>query len=531
MMEYNGIKLPENLVSTIYRLTIEKVGIYNGAVHSFQIPTLDTTEQREAQIREVYDRYSNLDPFSFNAILNYVIDNVDASPRQTSPLSIVVEGEDAVQPLDHLAMIEENGARTDLIYVGLNRFYVLSTSKSTVLPGDILETRRLPINLREETSMNIYRNDGGKERFIPSGCEDYDPAVKFAPLTIIHKYTSPEIYRIIDREKSFGGELKTTLKESTLQSRLVRLKDRIVTKLADIDDAISKKETPGLPSNEKYPDYDEFLQLAMESGIPTYVLNILIESIERRPVNEYCFVEEDWDLNLTPEQVKEREEKKKREKQALVKRLENDLTKVLKEVTTRRVWLFFKAPGKITNPEYLSQIYHKLDALADEGFGHQKGWAKQEIDRAVASSKPAPLYNLKVGMILLAVILLASFTAYTWVLTKKSIEAFDSALNDVAVLAQDDMFFEAQACLDSAKLSFKPPYMTFVVSRKYEDTQMEIEIMIDEYVDRTIQQIETMRKANYGRIDKYCWGLIQEAMKFREDDERLNELRNLYIRQ
>lgn len=531
-MEYNGIKLPENLVSTIYRLTIEKVGIYNGAVHSFQIPTLDTTEQREAQIREVYVRYPNLDPFAFNSILNYVIDNVDSMPRQTSPLSLVTEGEEAVGLLEHLSLIEDNGARTDVIYVGKNRFYVLSTSKSTVLPGDILETRKLPVNLGEQTSMNLYRNDNGTVRFIPTGCEDYDPAVKFSSLSIIYKYTSPEIYNIIDREKNFGGELKTTLKESTLQARFMRLRENIIHKLQTVEATLAKLDTTELPSNEKYPEYDELLKLAMESGIPTYVLNVLIESIERRPVNEYCFVEDDWDLNLTPEQIKEREERRKKEKQALVKRLEGDLAKVLKEVTTRRVWLFFKASGKITNPEYLSQINHQLDALADEGFGHPKGWAKQEIDRAVASSKPAPLYNLKVGAILISVLLLVTFISYTWVLTKNSIESFDAALADVAALTQDNKFFEAQASLDSARVAFQPPYMTFIVSDKYDDAHVNIEIMIDEYVDNTIEQVEAMRKANYGRIDSYCFdSLIVKAMKYREDDERLNQLRETYIRQ
>lgn len=530
-MEYNGIKLPENLVSTIYRLTIEKVGIYNGAVHSFQIPTLDTTEQREAQIREVYVRYPNLDPFAFNSILNYVIDNVDSTPRQTSPLSLVTEGEEAVGLLEHLSLIEDNGARTDVIYVGKNRFYVLSTSKSTVLPGDILETRKLPVNLGEQTSMNLYRNDNGTVRFIPAGCEDYDPAVKFSSLSIIYKYTSPEIYNIIDREKNFGGELKTTLKESTLQARFMRLRENIIHKLQTVEATLAKLDTTELPSNEKYPEYDELLKLAMESGIPTYVLNVLIESIERRPVNEYCFVEDDWDLNLTPEQVKEREERKKAEKKALVKRLESDLAKVLKEVTTRRVWLFFKASGKITNPEYLSQINQQLDSLAEEGFGHPKGWSKQEIDRAIASSKPAPLYNLKVGAILAAVLLVAAFTAYTWMLTKKSVESFDAALADVSALAQEDMFFEAQACLDSAIASFLPPYMAFLVSGKYDDAQVDIEILVDEYINNTVDQIEAMRKANYGRIDSYCWELIQEAMKYREDDERLNKLRDTYIRQ
>ena len=530
-MEYNGIKLPENLVSTIYRLTIEKVGIYNGAVHSFQIPTLDTTEQREAQIREVYVRYPNLDPFAFNSILNYVIDNVDSMPRQTSPLSLVTEGEEAVGLLEHLSLIEDNGARTDVIYVGKNRFYVLSTSKSTVLPGDILETRKLPVNLGEQTSMNLYRNDSGTVRFIPTGCEDYDPAVKFSSLSIIYKYTSPEIYNIIDREKNFGGELKTTLKESTLQARFMRLRENIIHKLQTVEATLAKLDTTELPSNEKYPEYDELLKLAMESGIPTYVLNVLIESIERRPVNKYSFVEEDWDMNLTPDQEKKLEEEKKRKKQEEVNRLEADLAKVLKEVTTRRVWLFFKASGKITNPEYLAQINQKLDALADEGFGHQKGWAKQEIDRAVASSKPAPLYNLKVGAILLAVLLVSSYSAYTWMLTKKSLESFDAALYEVDALAQDNKFFEAHASLDSARASFLPSYMSFLVSSKYDDAQMDIEFKIDEYVNNTIDQIEAMRKANYGRIDSYCWGLIQEAMKYREDDERLNKLRDTYIRQ
>lgn len=530
-MEYKGIKLPENLVSTIYRLTIEKVGIYNGAVHSFQIPTLDTTEQRESEIRKVYDTYTNLDPFDFYNILNYVIDNVDAMPQQLSPQSITLDGAGAVGLLDHLVLIEESGAKTELIYVGNNGFYVLATSKSTILPGDVLEARKLPINLGEETSMNLYRDDNGRRRFIPAGCEEYDPAVKFSSLLIIYKFTSPEISHIIDREPSFGGELKTNLSESTLQSRFFKLRNVIVKKLETVDKTLSRLDTDVLPSNQKYPEYDDLQSIAMASGIPTYVLNTLIESIERRPVNEYCYVEDDWDLNLTPEQEKELEERKKREKEDAVKSLETELAKALKEVKTRRVGLFFKAAGKISNPYYLQQINQKLEVLADEGFGHPKGWAKQEIDRAVASSKPAPFYNLKVGAVLLAVIVLSLFTAYTWVLTKTSLLEYDTAVEEVMALAENDRYHEARANLEAAKNAFQPPYMAFIIYGKNKNVQLEIEDMIDAYVESTVSQIQIMREANWGRIDGYCWELIKTAMEFRPEDESLNELRNIYIAQ
>lgn len=530
-MEYKSITLPENLVSTIYRLTIEKVGIYNGAVHSFRIPTFDTTEQRETIIREVYSRYSNLDPFEFYNILNYVIDNVDTSPRLTSPQSIVLEGNNAISPLDYLVFIEENSARTDLIYLGMNRFYVLATSRSTVMPSDVLETRKLPINLREEFSMNIYREKSGTVRFRPQGCEEYDPAVIFSPLTSIYKYSSPEVYTIVDDEEVFGGSINRTLRESTLQKRFFTLKKSIEESMAKWEKTLSESGAVTLPDNAKYPEYDEILKVAMSNGIGMYVLNTLIEFIEKKSSNEYCYIEEDWDLNLTPEQIEEIERRERQAKIDAVTNLESELNKVLKEVKTRRVWIFFKAPGRLHNVAYLEEVKTKLDNLSDEGYGHTKGWAKQEIDRAIASSKPAPLYNLKVAVVMVVMLILAVFTAYTWVTTKNSLETFEQNIVNVMTLANDDKYHEARTELSNARSSFFPGYMSFVIYGRTKKTESEIEELIDRYVDDTVEQIGIMRSANWGRIDEYCWDLIKTAMEFRPDDSRLIDMRNDYINQ
>lgn len=530
-MEYNGITLPENLVSTIYRLTIEQVGIYNGAVHSFRIPMFDTTEERENIIREVYSRYRDLDPFEFYNILNYVIDNVDTSPHMTSPQSVVLEGSNAISPLDYLVFFEESSAKTDLIYLGMNKFYVLATSKSTIMPSDVLETRKLPINLREEFSMNVYRGKKGTLRFKPQGCEEYDPAVIFSPLTSICKYSSPDVYAIVDDQESFGGRINGNLKESTLQNRFFTLKKSIEESMAEWEKTLSESGATTLPNNAMYPEYDQLLNVAMSNGIGMYVLNTLIEFIEKGSSNEYCYIEDDWDLNLTPEQKAAIEESKRKAKLDAVANLEGELTKALKEVKTRRVWVFFKAPGRLHNVAYLEQIQTKLDALSDEGFGRTKGWAKEQIDSAIASSKPAPLYNLKVAAVMAVILLLTAFTAYTWVTTKNSLETFEQNIVNVMTLANDDKYHEARTELSNARSSFFPGYMSFVIYGRTKKTASEIEELIDRYVDDTVEQIGIMRSANWGRIDEYCWDLIKTAMEFRPDDSRLIDMRNDYINQ
>lgn len=525
-MEYRGTVIPKALCSLIRRLSIIKVGNYNGITHQFQTPSLDPTDASIAEMRQSYLSYHELDPEDFYDVMNYILDNTGVAPViQTVPY-LSIAGDNQIPLFSHVTIVEDNNSETELLYVGNKRFYVLATSRATIVPGDIIESRTCPINVQDRPNFDVYR-DG--KRFKPEGHSEYDSAFNPSSLIVQIKVSqAPELYNIIDKDERFGERIHKL--NDTCEKSIASLVSLIKKRLAKWEAANPQHKE--MPEIGFYPDYDVLLAEAMKLGIPTYVLNLIIETCEKREEAVYTYVESDWEQNLTPEQVVEIERKRVAKGNKELKDLRAALNAELQNVTRRHVALFFDAPGRITpeSQNYLDELAAKLDKLAIEGFG-TKGYAQTKIAEAKANSKPRPGHNLKAGAILAAVVAATIFVAYSIMTAKKSNEAFETAITEMEELVEDGQFKEGEAHMAEAFSAYKPAYLQFTKKRSLRACNSYINRAIDEFVDERVEQISSFIQANYGRIDDFTWDLIKECMEFRPDDERLLEFRERYIAQ
>lgn len=518
---FEGNEIPGSLVKTIISTSLSKIGVYHGVTHKFHAPKFSPKFEQLTTEAAVFG-YSKEET---NEIVKTVLMNIDTEAVITrlgqTPLDLV--GEKEIPLLTHIRFVEKNNSLTEMIYLGEQRFYVLATNRSTLMPGNLVKARDYPLNWGAEWNFDIYENFDSKKPSVPEGYnEEYQAWFQTTPITSIEVCSSPEILNIIDDSETWGGP-RTNLvadADTALASMIYRIEGVV-------------KDLPSLlPSNEQFPQYLELLEEAKSIGISTYILHTLIETFERRTKQEYVSTEKDWHVFKT-EVVKAREKKEqeKRDREQynrLIGRLDDEL----KQIKARRVFLFFLAPGIITEAgkNHLADIGPKLDALAEKGFG-TKGYAEARIAEAKNKSKPPKQYNLIVSLILIAILFISGFVTYSWLTAKKSMAAFNQQLETVNEMVENEAFNDAKDVLLASQKAFKPTYLRFLVTRKTNVAQVYIEQQIDNFVENRIGQIRTLIRANRNRIDDYTWGLIVEAMEYRPDHEGLNELRQQYIAQ
>lgn len=515
-MEYKGKSLSENLVYTIYTNSMKSVGSYNGSTHRFLVPTMDLTAEREQKIRDVFAT-TDLPQDEFYDVLVYVMQNVEATPQSVCPPSLVLSGEPNVGLLDKITLIESSGAKTELLYVGNSHFYVLNTSRSAILPGDVLEPRKTPILSGEPTSFNVYRGDSNQERFKPSGCEEYDPAVKFSPLTVIIKESSSEILKVVDNLEMFGGIKKNIKKEMLLQRDVFALRQHILESVISSDTISDDGEFPG---------YDTLLKEAMSKGITTYALHTLIENIESQAHSEqiYKYEAEEWDMNLTPEQEEKIRLEEEKKKKATARKLEKDLQETLKKISKKKVF-FYEVAGKLTHEDesFLDKIAKDLDALAEEGVGsHAKGYALQAKANAIMQTKPQRGHNFKVFLIQVAIILVLLFIYNTRQRFNASKEVFAQKMESVDAAIAINQFENAKSILDEAVNEFDPHFLVGRMDSEIEEKNQEIRYAIDDFVEKTKEFVKKSMIANHGRIPDYAINELKEALNLAPEDTDLN---------
>lgn len=526
MDQYLGQELPKALCDLIRRLSIRRVGGYCGTIHSFTTPVLDPNDASIALMKKEFSSYERLASFEFYDVMNSVLNNTSVYPIIKKLSTIDLTGDRELEPLSHISIVEDNNGETDLIYLDNRRFFVLTTSRSTLLPGDIIECRTTPINISSKASFNIIREGS---RFKPAGCEEYDYAFVTQTVVEIKQYVSPDIYSIIDTEERFGGG---TLQPCThgFESAVIELSSLVKAGLTEWE-----SDHPGnieMPESGYYPNYDLLLEKSKILGIPCYVLNLLIEAFEKRSDNQYSFIEADWDPNYTKAQLEELERKRVAKLKKDYKEYKTSLENELKKVHRRRVALFFDAPGRITpeSQKYLDEIVVKLESLAKDGYG-QKGFAQSAIADAKLKSAPRPRHNFKVAMTIVAIMAIGGFTAYSWIRAKESMARFDDSVVQMAGMLDKEEFNEARSFIQEQKNAFVPSYLRFIISGKMRKCDQLIDKAIDDFVEARIGQIQAMMKANRGRIDDYTWELIKGAMNYRPDNPDLVQLREQYIAQ
>lgn len=522
----DGVVIPEPLVKKIVSTSLVKVGVYDGSHHKFLAKGFQPDLSTYQRITEEAKAFGFKEELVKEIVKNVLTDVGTESDYQLLP-SINLAGNQELPVLSHIEFQEENNGVTDLIYLGDQKFYVLSTNRSTLMPGNIIKPKNIPLNQGDIWNFDIFENFKSKKPTVPDEHKKYNTWFQTTTVTQITKYTSCEFFKIVDEEAYFGGELRAA-------------PDNAFDSLAELIDCVKDNVDlieGELPSDKPFPNYISLLTKAKSLGICSYILNILVEKVETRETVEYSSAVTDWHVHKTEAQLKA-------ERAAIDKRngeryneLIDALNKELQKIHRRRVALFFDAPGVITEESkvHLKPISEELDTLADPTEGYKsfgtKGYADSAITTALYNSKPRPRHNLKVAITLLSIVVLAVFVGYSWMTTKKSLEIFNEKTEQLSKMLENEQFNESKDFIQAAKEAFAPSYLRFIVAGKVRKCDQLIDRSIDDFVEARIGQIQAMMKANRGRIDDYTWELIKGAMEYRPDNPDLVQLREQYIAQ
>lgn len=522
----DGVVIPEPLIKKIVSASLVKVGVYDGAHHKFLAKGFQPDMSTYQKITEEAKAFGFKEELVKEIVKNVLTDVGTESDYQLLP-SIDLAGNQELPVLSHIEFQEENNGITNLIYLGDQKFYVLSTNRSTLMPGNIIKAKNIPLNQGDIWNFDIYENFVSKKPKVPEEHKKYNTWFQTTTVTQITLYSSCEFFKIVDEEAYFGGELQPAPENAfgALSELLDWVKHNV--------DLIEGE----LPSDKPFPDYITLLSKAKSLGICSYILNIIVEKVESRETIEYSSAVSDWHVHKTEAQLKAEKaaiDKGNGERyNELIEALNNELQKIHR----RRVALFFDAPGVITDESkaHLKPISEELDKLAEPAEGYKsfgtKGYADSAIKTALDNSKPRPRHNLKVAITMLCIVALAIFVGYSWMTAKKSLGAFNEKTEQMSKMLEDEQFNESKDFILAAKEEFAPSYLRFIIRGRVRKCDVAIESAIDSFVESRIEQIQAMVKANRGRIDDYTWELITGAMKYRPENVTLLELREQYIAQ
>lgn len=529
-MKYLGKEVPKPLEEKIISSSLVKVGQYNGRYHKFLAvgfrPDHSTYNAIDGEI-EAFDFTKD----DTRGIVSEVLSNVRTEPESIYRGTLCLSGDGELARLSHIKFCEENNTETELLYIGEQRFYVLYTNRSTLQAGNVLRSHVPTLNVNTGWAFDLFVSIHDSSPFIPDDYKEFRTWFQTSTVINIVIYNSPDFFRVIDSSETFGGKLQP-MSNGTIDA-LAELVDRISSSVESL------KGEP-VADGGTFPNYLNLLSFAKGKGIETYVLNILAEHIERRERSQYSFIEQDWVRHLSPKQLAEQKEKESRRRQQLYKEKVNELKVELARINRRRVALFFEASGVVTqqSQEHIKEISKVLDDLAEQSVG-TKGYAESELANALQNSKARLSKNIKSGVVIAVAIFLSIFIVVCSVLSNKSAASIDQAIEKATAAIEDEKFDQALELVEESKSQFRPAFLLFSQDRKLWEFNEQYKDALNSYLNRQLEMIGALKKANHGRIDDFMWEQIklgismcpQTGDKFIKARDGFNSLKEAYIKQ
>ena len=335
------VAIPEAFVKFIIEHSVSDLGVYKGADHSFADPYLNP---RFGTDWDAIYTIGHTDYHFDRDLCNIMVAQVckernSAAPNRSAVDTVSNAGDNGLKPLQELQIEEENGFVTVLVYVGRQRFYVVSTNRSTLAAGDILESVSMPIGRGEVELFNLYR-DG--KLYKPKEAEIADVCYfKTGVLRTITLVDSPVLLKIVDNDSSFGGTLRTVTDKNA---------EEYLTGFVQFVKSMVDPLGP-LPERDEFPEYRTILEVAMDSGISTFLCNEIISAVERRDPYVDAFNADDWDLRLSDRKKAEIDYHTISLAYGAYSDAEKVLEGICRDVRTRRFLLFFKKSGSFNQAD------------------------------------------------------------------------------------------------------------------------------------------------------------------------------------
>lgn len=511
----NRIEIPDSLSYNIRAICLGLVGEYDQGSHTFRCPRFIPSQGNYEEIQKFLILHG-IDIIEVKGITRLVLGETQADAESKSLDSVAVLGPDALKELTHVRIIER-GVTTDLLYLGQKKFFVVDTTRSTILLNDVLEARN-QLNKGGKWEFTIYRN-GQKfidEAFLKVGREAW-----FTTDTVldIEIFDIPEICTIIDNSDDKSGVLQP---KSVTETTLIELINLIRT-------SIEQAGPSYFEDNQLFPKYDELLSFSKSNGINTYVLNLIAQCVEKGEEHTYQFVRGDWFEFKTKKEEDEDHKKEIERKREDRQTREKEFKDKLKSIKVKKTLLgLFEQDGSIADETEMEKLINSLEEDVDDL--DLKGIVtirtpKTDYADALRKSKRNQKKNIINGTIIGAIVFATIFIAITWVLTKKGAEHFDEKVASIPEMIQEAQYEEASTVLEDAYSNFSPSYMKVRVMLPHKRIRQEIEAAIDKDVQDGIEQIKTILKATRGRFDKNTEEILFRLLQLRPENEELLELK------
>lgn len=521
-LRYKKINIPDSLARAIRARCLASVGQYDQGSHKFVRPRFDPSRGDFEWIQDKIEDYQ-IDSDEVKGIVNVVLNQTTTDAKETSIRALPLNGDNAIKPGQHFRIVE-GGDNTDLVYFGSNEFYVIDTTRPTLLPGDIIVARDTLV-AGSVWHFNILRDE---KPFIDDVFVRQGTAACFItkPIDDIIEYQEPEIFQIIDESETIGPRYN-----------YFQFGKGFYLNLADdIQEVINKLEPDYFDNHDRFPYYNEFLQQAKSTGISTYLLNLLCQRIEKNEPHQYVFVKADWEEQMTEKEKRERKDREHRAKIREQENLEHEFQDALNTIKVKKILLgLFEKDGQAMDPDEVESLITKLEAsLKDPDLtGHCKiQTPRSDYQVALDRCKANKIRNIINGAIVGTVVAVIVFIVVTWVQTKANKAVFDENLAQIESFIQQTEFEKADSLLTLSRENFRPSYMKpVVISGTVKSTRRQLDNEIDKYVTATIGNVTKMKKANRGRIDNYSWELVKRALDLRPQNDTLQQFRAQYIKQ
>ena len=521
-LRYKKIEIPDSLARAIRARCLATIGQYDHGSHRFVRPRFDPSRGDFEWIQDKIEDYQ-INSDEVKGIVNTVLLQTTTDARQISRRALPLNGEEAIKPAQHFRFVE-GGDSTDVLFLGGKEFYVIDTTRPTIIPGDILIAKDTLVT-GSQWHFGIIRNQIPfiDEVFVRQQTE---ACFITKPIDDIIEYQEPEIFQIIDESDAFGIRLNRSIFS---KNGLLQIADK-VQKIID--------ETPSeyFDNHDRFPKYSELLEYANNLGVSAYVLNQICQRIEKNEPHPYVFVKADWEEQMTDKEKRERRDRERRAKIKEQENLESEFQEALETIKVKKILFgLFEKDGQALDPTEVENLINKLElALKDPDLeGHRKiQTPRSDYQVALDRCKRNKLRNAINAVIVGAVFAVGVFVAITWIQTKANKAIFDENLTIVESYIQQAEFEKADSLLTLSRENFRPPYMKpFVVSGTVKAKRKHLDDEIDKYVTATIGNVTKMKKANRGRIDKYSWELIRRALDLRPQNDTLIQFREQYIKQ
>ena len=360
---------------------------------------------------------------------------------------------------------------------------------------------------------------------------------------------SPALLKIVDNEPSLGGALRAVTDKNA---------EEYLTGFVQFVKSMVEPLGP-LPEREEFPEYRTILEVAMDSGVSTFLCNEIISAVERRDPYVDAFNEEDWDLRLSDRRKAEIDYNTISLAYSAYSDEEKALEKICKDVRARRFLLFFKKSGSFNEADRdrAEELARQMEENADKILTAQKelrdilarnnrinnkkfdaavdlhvepAYGRSMIQDALEKSKVPPTYNLKQGVKVSSVLAAIILVLVLIRMTSGSIDRFNREADNLGPLLEQAEFGQAVQRLKQARDDFRPGFMRFLINSRLHRANDEIQAAIDNEVDNGIEQLETLLRATRGRFTSEMLEYLSKMLQWRPNDERLLELKERYMR-